>query len=87
MRQARDHPHSKRGNCAAAWHRGLLDLFSPDENSASRSDEVDASMMRGNNGIVNKMEFSMWKRTERLSPCSLYQTVERFSCSPNRLNS
>jgi hypothetical protein len=31
--------------------------LSPDENFASRSAEVDAAMMRGNNGIVNKMEF------------------------------
>jgi hypothetical protein len=31
--------------------------FSPDENSASRSAELTHPMMRGNNGIVNKMEF------------------------------
>jgi hypothetical protein len=35
---------------------GLI-WFSPDENFHSRSAEVDATMMRGNNGIVNKMEF------------------------------
>jgi len=56
--QARANARSKRGKRAAAWHRELFDFwFSPDENFASRSAELTLPMMRGNNGIVNKMEF------------------------------
>jgi hypothetical protein len=57
MRQARDHARSNAGR-AAAWHRELFDLVQ------SRREflllvplKLTLKMMRGNNGIVNKMEF------------------------------
>jgi hypothetical protein len=51
-------PRSRNAGRAAAWHRGLFEIGSVSTRiPASRSAEVDAAMMRGNNGIVNKMEF------------------------------
>jgi hypothetical protein len=51
-------PRSRRTERAAAWHRELFDLVQ------SRREflllvplKLTLEMMRGNNGIVNKMEF------------------------------
>ena len=57
LRTARDHARRNARTRAAAWHRELFDVVQSRRDSGSRSAEVDAAMMRGNNGIVNKMEF------------------------------
>jgi hypothetical protein len=49
---------AKRGERAAAWHRELFDLVqSRREFSLLVPLKLTLEMMRGNNGIVNKMEF------------------------------